>query len=78
MCIDKYGKDNVQVVTLDYGQKQKLEILKVSTLCRSLEIKHTILDLSVLGTIAQPRQLNISGTEIEMPNIKDVLGDPKL
>lgn len=77
MCIDKYGKDNVQAVTFDYGQKQKLEILKASTLCRSLEIKHTILDLSVLGTIAQPMSANISGTEIEMPNIKDVLGDPQ-
>ena len=77
MCIDMYGKDNVQAVTFDYGQKQKLEILKASTLCRSLEIKHTILDLSVLGTIAQPMSENISGTVIEMPNIKDVLGDPQ-
>jgi len=77
MCVDKYGKDNVQAVTFDYNQKQKLEILKASTLCRCLEIEHTILDLSVLGTIAQPMSANISGTEVDMPNIKEVLGDPQ-
>tara|TARA_B100000287_G_scaffold157355_1_gene148468 strand:+ start:360 stop:1061 length:702 start_codon:yes stop_codon:yes gene_type:complete len=77
MCIDKYGKDNVQAVTFDYNQKQKLEILKATTLCRCLEIEHTILDLSVLGTIAQPMSANISGTKVDMPNIKEVLGDPQ-
>ena len=76
MCVDKYGKDNVQTVTFDYNQKQKLEIEKASDLCKELEVKHTILDLSVLGTIAQPMSANISGTEVEMPNIKEVLGDP--
>ncbi len=77
MCVDKYGKDNVQAVTFDYNQKQKLEILKATTLCRCLEIEHTILDLSVLGTIAQPMSANISGTAVDMPNIKEVLGDPQ-
>ena len=77
MCVDKYGKDNVQTVTFDYNQKQKLEIEKASDLCKELEVKHTILDLSVLGTIAQPMSANISGTEVEMPNIKEVLGDPQ-
>ena len=36
MCIDKYGKDNVQAVTFDYGQKQKLEILKNKVRCKCL------------------------------------------
>lgn len=77
MCVDKYGKDNVQTVTFDYNQKQKLEIEKASDLCKELEVKHTILDLSVLGTIAQPMSANISGTKVDMPNIKEVLGDPQ-
>ena len=77
MCVDKYGKDNVQTVTFDYNQKQKLEIEKASDLCKELEVKHTILDLSVLGTVAQPMSANISGTEVDMPNIKEVLGDPQ-
>ena len=77
MCVDKYGKDNVQAVTFNYNQKQVLEIDRASDLCTALEIEHTILDLSVLGTIAQPMSANISGTNVEMPNIKEVLGDPQ-
>tara|TARA_Y100000593_G_scaffold93147_1_gene186991 strand:+ start:121 stop:822 length:702 start_codon:yes stop_codon:yes gene_type:complete len=77
MCVDKYGKDNVQAVTFDYNQKQKLEIDRAGDLCIALEIEHTILDLSVLGNIAQPMSANISGTEVDMPNIKEVLGDPQ-
>lgn len=77
MCVDKYGKDNVQTVTFNYNQKQILEIDRAGDLCKALDVKHTILDLSVLGTIAQPMSANISGTEINMPNIKEVLGDPQ-
>jgi len=77
MCVDKYGKDNVQAVTFNYNQKQVLEIDRAGDLCTALEIEHTILDLSVLGTIAQPMSANISGTNVEMPNIKEVLGDPQ-
>tara|TARA_B100000902_G_scaffold316602_1_gene307971 strand:+ start:3350 stop:4051 length:702 start_codon:yes stop_codon:yes gene_type:complete len=77
MCVDKYGKDNVQTVTFNYNQKQILEIDRAGDLCKALDVKHTILDLSVLGTIAQPMSANISGTEIDMPNIKEVLGDPQ-
>ena len=77
MCVDKYGKDNVQTVTFNYNQKQILEIDRAGDLCTALEIEHTILDLSVLGTIAQPMSANISGTKVDMPNIKEVLGDPQ-
>ena len=77
MCVDKYGKDNVQTVTFNYNQKQILEIDRAGDLCKALDVKHTILDLSVLGTIAQPMSANISGTNVEMPNIKEVLGDPQ-
>ena len=77
MLVDKYGKDNVSALTFDYNQKQKIECSKAAIFCRELEIKHTILDLSVLGEIAKPLSANITGTDIDMPNIKEVLGDPQ-
>ena len=77
MCVDQYGKDKVHALTFDYNQKQKIECLKAADFCRALEIEHTILDLSVLGEIARPMSANISGTDIDMPNIKEVLGDPQ-
>ncbi len=77
MAVDKYGRDHVKAVTFDYDQKQKIEVLKAKELCAVLYVDHTILDLRVLGEIARPLSANISGTDIDMPNIKEVLGDPQ-
>ena len=77
MLVDKYGSDHVKAVTFNYNQKQKVEIQQAYILCKKLGVEHTILDLSVLGEIARPLSANISGTDITMPNIKEVLGDPQ-
>jgi len=77
LLVEKYGKENVSAISYDYGQKQKIELGKAFTLCHMLGIKHKIIDLSILGEIAKPICANIGGTSVEMPNIKDVLGDPQ-
>jgi 7-cyano-7-deazaguanine synthase len=77
MLVDQYGSDNVHAVTFDYNQKQKVEIQQAHILCSKLGVEHIILDLSILGEIARPLSANISGTDITMPNIKEVLGDPQ-
>ena len=77
MLVQKYGKDRVSAVSYDYGQKQRVELEKAFELCNKLGIRHKILDLSILGDIAKPMSANIGGTSVEMPDIKDVLGDPQ-
>ena len=77
MLVDQYGKDNVKAVTFDYNQKQRIEIFKARELCNALGVEHTVLDLSILGEIARPLSANIEGTDIDMPNIKEVLCDPQ-
>ena len=77
MLVDQYGPDHVKAVTFDYDQKQRIEILKAKELCAVLYVKHTILDLRVLAEIARPLSANIQGTDVDMPNIKEVLGDPQ-
>lgn len=73
----KYGNKKVKALSYDYGQKQKLELQKAKQLCDILEVDHKILDLSILGEIARPISANIGGTDVAMPTIKDVLGDPQ-
>ena len=78
MClVAKYGKDRVVALSYDYGQKQKIELQKAAEMCAKLDIGHKILDLGILGEIAEPISANISGLEVEMPTIHDVLGDPQ-
>lgn len=77
LLVEKYGNDQVFALSYDYGQKQKKELEKAYTLCKSLGIEHKILDLSILGDIAKEVSANIGGSEVSMPTIQDVLGDPQ-
>jgi len=76
LCIEKYGADNVKALTFFYGQKQAIEIERAKESTRLLNVEHKILDLSILGEIAQGFSANVD-TSIKMPNIRDVLGDPR-
>lgn len=79
----KYGQrptDNysrVIALSFDYGQKQRRELEMAKKTCEYLAIQHHVLDLSILGEIAKPISANISGTDVTMPTIKEVLGDPQ-
>lgn len=77
MLVEKYGPDRVYALSYDYGQKQRAELDCASELTKKLNIGHKILDLGILGEIAQPISANISGSNVDMPTIKDVLGDPQ-
>ena len=73
----KYGKDRVYALSYNYGQKQKRELDMARATCNWIGIKHKVLDLNILGEIVKEVSANISGTDVSMPTIKDVLGDPQ-
>ena len=73
----KYGAENVISVGFNYGQKQAVELERASNLCAKLGVKREILDLSILGDIAKPMSANIGGSDVAMPTIKDILGNPQ-
>lgn len=76
LCVEKYGKDNVYALSFFYGQKQKIELEKAKESTSLLGVKHKVLDISVLGEISKGFSANVD-TDIEMPTIDDVLGDPR-
>lgn len=77
LLVEKYGPDKVLALSYNYGQKQALELLCAARLCELLGVDHKIFNLGILGEIAKPISANISGTDVAMPSIKDVLGDPQ-
>ena len=77
LAVNKYGAENVISVGFNYGQKQSVELEKASELCLLLGVQRDVLDLSILGDIVRTVSANISGTDVEMPTIKDVLGNPQ-
>jgi 7-cyano-7-deazaguanine synthase len=77
MLVEKYGAENVVALSYDYGQKQREELNRAGDLCESLGVAHKVLDLGILGKIAEPISANIAGSDVAMPTIQDVLGDPQ-
>ena len=77
LAVEKYGPENVISIGFDYGQKQRVELKRASSLCSLLGVQRHVLDLEILGDIAKPMCANIAGTDVEMPTIKDILGNPQ-
>jgi 7-cyano-7-deazaguanine synthase len=77
LLVRKYGANKVVALSYDYGQKQREELNKAKKITEVLEVGHKVLDLGILGEIAKPISANIGGTDVAMPTIKDVLGDPQ-
>ena len=74
---EKYGPENVISVGFNYGQKQSIELERATELCDRLGVSRHVLDLGILGDIVRSVSANISGTDVEMPTIKDILGNPQ-
>lgn len=76
MLVDRYGADNVYALSYYYKQKQNIELELAKQSCVKLGVKHQLVDISFLGDIAQKTSANIAGTDLDMPTIVDILGDP--
>tara|TARA_Y100000780_G_C13637886_1_gene399225 strand:+ start:90 stop:857 length:768 start_codon:yes stop_codon:yes gene_type:complete len=78
LLVKYYGADSVYPISFDYNQKQVVEVTRAADLTLELGTQPLkVFDLSVLGEIAKPMCANISDSDIKMPTIKDVLGDPQ-
>jgi 7-cyano-7-deazaguanine synthase len=77
LAVEKYGADNVISIGYDYGQKQVEELSRASKLCNNLGVVRYVLDLGILGNIVRSVSANIAGTDVAMPTIKDILGNPQ-
>lgn len=77
LAVEKYGAENVISVGFNYGQKQSVELERATDLCNTLGVQRDVLDLSILGDVVRNVSANIAGTDVEMPTIKDILGNPQ-
>lgn len=76
LAVEKYGKENVSALTFFYGQKQQREIEMAIYSTTLLGVKHKVINASFLGDISKGFSANVD-TDIAMPTIKEVLGDPR-
>ena len=76
-AVKDLGAENVYALTTNYGQKHSIEIEMAKWNCKKLKVQHKILDISFLGDVVAPVSTLVSNTDIAMPTIQDVLGDPQ-
>ena len=50
-AIAEYGKENVEAITFQYGQRHAIELEKARTIAQDLGIKQTLIDTSVMKAI---------------------------
>lgn len=76
LSVAKYGAENVQAISFDYGQRQRRELELATFSTADLGVKHQIVRLDFLRDFNKGFSANVD-TDIEMPTIHDVLGDPQ-
>jgi len=74
--VDKVGADNTRAITFNYGQRHSIEVQKASVSCNKLGVEHKIIDISFLGDLVSNVSALISTSDIPVPDIEDILGDP--
>lgn len=75
--VKKYGAENVYALSFDYNQKQSIELTKAKQSCDKLNVSHKIIDIGFLGEISSKVSSNIKGSNIDVPTIQEVLGEPQ-
>jgi len=74
--VDQFDNDHVKAITFNYGQRHSVEVQKASISCNKLNVEHKIIDISFLGDLVSNVSALISTSEIEVPDIEEILGDP--
>ncbi|OOF87170.1 7-cyano-7-deazaguanine synthase QueC [Rodentibacter ratti] len=71
-AIADYGKENVEVITFQYGQRHAIELEKAQWIAQDLGIKQTLIDTSVIKAITHnalmDEQAKIEQKNNEIPN----------
>ena len=64
LAIDKYGKDNVVALSMQYGQKHDKELNQSNKICEYYGVKHLYLDLTKIFEYSDCSLLKQSDKEI--------------
>lgn len=75
--VNEHGEDSVFPITFHYGQRNNIEVDCAANLCKKLGVQHKIIDISFLGEICKDVCSLSADSDVDIPNVKDVLGDPQ-
>jgi 7-cyano-7-deazaguanine synthase len=74
---DEYKSENVHVLNFYYKQKHAIEVEKAKLTASKLGLHYHEVDISFLGDMIKSVSSLASDSDIETPEIKEVLGNPQ-
>ena len=74
--VEKYGADNVNSLSLLYGQIQRAEVDLARITTRELGVVHGVYSIPLLGELSKGVSANVDRS-LPMPTISDVIGHPQ-
>lgn len=69
-------KNRVHTISFNYHQRHNIELECAKRTCTKLNIPHKIISIEFFGDLVSPISA-LSGNIVEVPNIKEVLGNPQ-
>lgn len=75
--VNEFESDKVKTLTFNYGQRHSIEVEKAKLTCKLLNVEHKIIDISFLGNLVSNSSSLIKTSNIEVPTIKEILGNPQ-
>lgn len=62
LAIREFGKENVEAITFQYGQRHAIELEKAAWIAQDLGVKQTLIDTSVIKTITHNALMDENAT----------------
>lgn len=72
----KYG-DNVIALSFNYNQRHDYELKCATATCKKTNTPHQIIDIGFFGDVVANVSALSNSKNVDVPNIKDVLGEPQ-
>jgi 7-cyano-7-deazaguanine synthase len=77
LLVHKYGAERVKTLSFDYKQKHNIELEKAKINVEKLGVEHRVIDMGYLYDIIKDNSALASGSDIEVPTVNEVSGDPQ-
>lgn len=75
LAINEFGRENVEVITFQYGQRHHIELEKAQWIAQDLGIKQTLIDTSVIQAITTNALMDSNRTITEQNGIPNTFVD---
>lgn len=77
LLVKKFGNKKIFPIIFNYNQRHSFEIEQAVITCDKLDLNYRVINIDFFGDLVSKVSALSNKKEIDMPNIRQVLGDPQ-